>query len=1121
MSTIYDNNKNKDILRGNSEEFLPDTREVSLFSNKNDTEIISYQERSHNAMNLVDDIVLRNYLSKLESFDIEPIPGDLSKDEIILFKINKMVYEKDEYATDKFMSIVSSMTYTNSSIYLIVDGHKDHTDFFLGIKCQDDKREKSTIAETFKNSLLGQFPGIKLEDYSFIQAGAKSSQQDKLLNKISDAVSVSSCVGIPSYKNSKGEYTNANFIQGIEKFATAMQGKVYTAIVLAQNSNQDEIINLRRGYESIYTDLSAMASKQLAYSTNESLANAISETKGFTDSTNTSTTLGTSESHGTSFSTTKTKGTSEENEWAKASKIGGSIISMASPIATAVAMGAVAASPVAAGVLLAGGAISAIGALGAKTITESTADNYGTSTTHTKNESKTEGTSHSESFSETYGKTTTTGSSKNITITIQNKSILEIQKRIDKQLERIALSESTGLWQTGAYFMSYDTDRSTAETAATIFRSIMQGEQSGVETSAINTWYDNTGSKLGYSSLLKYISSLSHPIFRYHSPILDINIPLSSVSLLSSKEVAIMLGLPRKSVPGLPVIEHISLGKEVVMIDNKKNENSFELGCIFDQGITRESNKVFLDVKSLTKHTFVTGSTGSGKSNTVYHLINQIRNQSNAPKFLIIEPAKGEYKNVFGDVNVYGTNPQKTPILRINPFKFPKGVHVLEHIDRLIEIFNVCWPMYAAMPAVLKEAILNCYENCGWDLYNSENIYSDNLFPNFIDLQNELVSVINNSAYSDEIKSNYQGALVTRVKSLNNGIYKEIFSSQELGDEALFDENVIVDLSRVGSQETKSFIMGILIMRLSEYRANSDIPHNSELRHITILEEAHNLLKRVSQEQSSEGNNIAGKSVEMISNAIAEMRTYGEGFIIVDQSPGAVDISAIRNTNTKIIMRLPEYSDRKVAGKASGMKDNQVDEIAKLPTGVAVVYQNDWEEPVLCKINKFEEKEISFKFVPERVESKQNSKVITEILKMLLNGRFRKPIEFNIETIEQGLEKLELSTINKRDVYEALKEYRANGEIEIWNDNNYIKLSKLVADIISGREEILYLTKTFKDHEALTKQLEELVYSKIGNIQEYSENFLLTIYQCLMRDYSLISEKSRQDYLNWFQSSKK
>ena len=109
--------------------------------------------------------------------------------------------------------------------------------------------------------------------------------------------------------------------------------------------------------------------------------------------------------------------------------------------------------------------------------------------------------------------------------------------------------------------------------------------------------------------------------------------------------------------------------------------------------------------------------------------------------------------------------------------------------------------------------------------------------------------------------------------------------------------------------------MGILIMRLSEYRMSTAGEMNVSLHHVTVLEEAHNILKRTSTEQNLDDSNVVGKSVEMISNAIAEMRTYGEGFIIADQSPSAVDMSAIRNTNTKIIMRLPDEQDRHLAGK--------------------------------------------------------------------------------------------------------------------------------------------------------------------------------------------------------------
>ena len=327
-------------------------------------------------------------------------------------------------------------------------------------------------------------------------------------------------------------------------------------------------------------------------------------------------------------------------------------------------------------------------------------------------------------------------------------------------------------------------------------------------------------------------------------------------------------------------------------------------------------------------------------------------------KFLVIEPAKGEYKKALGGypgVSVYGTNPSLTSLLRMNPFSFPAEIHVLEHIDRLVEVFNACWPMYAAMPAVLKDAIESAYSDCGWSLCHSTCLTAGR-FPTFVDVLKKLPEILNTSAYSADTKGDYIGALATRVKSLTSGINGQILcADEELSDEALFDENVIVDLSRIGSTETKALFMGILMIKLQEYRMAKAESSDEALRHVTVLEEAHNLLRRTAFEQSQESSNLQGKSVEMLANAIAEMRTYGEGFVIADQAPGLLDMAVIRNTNTKIIMRLPDVSDRELAGKAANLNDNQIIELAKLERGVAAVYQNEWQEPVLCKVDWFED----------------------------------------------------------------------------------------------------------------------------------------------------------------------
>ena len=318
-----------------------------------------------------------------------------------------------------------------------------------------------------------------------------------------------------------------------------------------------------------------------------------------------------------------------------------------------------------------------------------------------------------------------------------------------------------------------------------------------------------------------------------------------------------------------------------------------------------------------------------------------------------MKPAKGEYRKVFTDVNCFGTNPNLGALVQLNPFAFPAEIHVLEHIDRLVEIFNVCWPMYAAMPAILKESIEKAYISAGWDIVTSENLKFPGLFPTFDDVLEMLEEIVTSSTYSADTKGDYSGALATRLKSLTNGINGRIFTGNEMDLSKLFDTSAILDISRVGSMETKALIMGLTVLKLQEYRMANATEMNSPLKHLTVLEEAHNLLKKTSTEQSAESSNMQGKSVEMLTNTIAEIRTYGEGFIIVDQAPDLLDTAVIRNTNTKIVLRLPEGNDRKITGVSMALSEKQTLEISKILTGVAVVYQNDWQEAVLCKMPRF------------------------------------------------------------------------------------------------------------------------------------------------------------------------
>ena len=612
---------------------------------------------------------------------------------------------------------------------------------------------------------------------------------------------------------------------------------------------------------------------------------------------------------------------------------------------------------------------------------------------------------------------------------------------------------------------------------------MISGEATSMEYNGINIW-----SNKEYFQIVQYLRHFLHPVFQLTRDNVPSDIMTATPATVSTAtELAIQMGLPQHSIDGIPVKESVPFGRNIfkLSIENKRRD-SICIGNIYHLG-TALPQKANLDIDSLTMHTFVTGTTGSGKSNTIYGLVDTLCCTRENIHFLIIEPAKGEYKNVFGnrsDVTVYGTNPYISEMLRINPFRFNNQIHVLEHIDQLIGLFNVCWPMEAAMPAVLKQSIEKAYENAGWNLQTSINSISATLFPDFQDVMNEVEKFIEQSDYSAENKGNYKGALCTRLSELTSGLNGMMFVSDEIEDEKLFDSNAIVDLSRVSSFETKSLIMGLLIVRLQEYRQSSAIPPNAKLRHITVLEEAHNLLKRTSTEQSMDSANIAGKSVEMISNSLAEMRTYGEGFIIADQSPEQMDLSVIRNTNTKIIMRLPFYEDRKLVGKSASMNEAQIDEISKFPTGIAAVFQNDWMDPVLVKIPYYgapkDRYHFQWNYTMRNTESDDETTLLYAMMFHIRGlNTFISNLGINAVNI---ISKMHVSTAIKRQLIKYVKVTDKESRIDIYQE---------IAFLLFNAQEVMELTSNDTTLAEWKYDAENLLEPSIVEFKEWGKNLLL------------------------------
>ena len=880
------------------------------------------------------------------------------------FNITKWVVDKKENSLEKLVNVYEVLSNEDCNIALVFNRTETNTEVFLAVvntKNDSDNVNVENYRKRLIEAIKGNFPG------STVQNERGIGRIPCLAN--SKPYSVATVSNLPTAKSEK--FISQTIEKLIDGVIPSQPSENYTLILLA--SPIQDIENRKLRLSELFSALAPYEKWQTNYTFTASDATTSMATFGVNVGASAGIQHGKNQSVNQSSGDTQSSGESQTDSSGQTDGTNTSHTDGTNKGSSHTTGGSLEGTPFGVG--------ATVDYHYSKNHGTSTADSIGQSTTKTVSRAlaKTASRALSQTVGQTLGSssgvnlgsniganfarasnvTATLGKNEGITQSFTNHNISHALKVLEEQMKRFEKGTAMGMWEFAAYVLSED--QNIANNVAHTYLALTQGEESFMSQSSVNLWRGDLGESSGDAEeIVAYLRELRHPLFGLNPNLLladsTFNVYPSIVTPtvpLTGQELAFSLNFPRKSIPGLPILECAEFGRNIAKFDEEDVTNKMlHLGDIFHM-YHKEDVPVNLRQNSLASHVFVTGSTGSGKSNTIYQLLNEGRN--NGLKFLVVEPAKGEYKHVFGnhdDVSVYGTNPQLTPLLRLNPFSFPKEIHILEHLDRLVEIFNVCWPMYAAMPAVLKKAVEQSYQDCGWNLLESTNPYG-RLYPNFNDIADNIKTIIDSSEYDDENKGAYKGALLTRIESLTNGINGLIFSNDELTNEHLFDSNVIVDLSRVGSTETKSLLMGILVLKLQEYRmANGDM--NAELKHITVLEEAHNLLKRTSTEQMAESANLLGKSVEMLANAIAEMRTYGEGFIIADQAPGLMDLSVIRNTNTKIIMRLPDFSDRDLVGKSANLNDDQIIELAKLPKGVAAVYQNEWIQPVLCKVEKVE-----------------------------------------------------------------------------------------------------------------------------------------------------------------------
>ncbi len=372
---------------------------------------------------------------------------------------------------------------------------------------------------------------------------------------------------------------------------------------------------------------------------------------------------------------------------------------------------------------------------------------------------------------------------------------------------------------------------------------------------------------------------------------------------------------------------------------------------------------------SLNRHVFVCGATGAGKSQTVRSLLEAATGQ-HIP-WLVIEPAKAEYRLMASrlpdaeiirirpgdpDAVAAGLNPLE-PAADTKGNRFPLQTHA----DLVRALFTAAFRSEEPFPQVLSAALTRVYEEAGWDLALGEPHKGVALYPTLTELQRAAERVVTEIGYSQRITDDVLGFIRVRLASLRLGTTGRFLEGGHPIDfGALLRKNVVLEIEDVGDDADKAFLMGTVLIRLAEHLrlAHRTGPSVAGLRHLTVVEEAHRLLRRAEPAGQS-GTGAAGHAVEMFAGLLAEIRAYGEGLVIAEQIPARLAPDAIKNTAVKITHRLPAADDRDAVGATMNATQSQSRFLVTLAPGQAAVFSDGMDFPVLVKMKDGSEREMA------------------------------------------------------------------------------------------------------------------------------------------------------------------
>ncbi|TFI53474.1 ATP-binding protein [Mastigocladus laminosus UU774] len=431
-----------------------------------------------------------------------------------------------------------------------------------------------------------------------------------------------------------------------------------------------------------------------------------------------------------------------------------------------------------------------------------------------------------------------------------------------------------------------------------------------------------------------------------------------------------------------------------------------------------------LSKKQLTQHLLISGVPGSGKTNTSLYLLETLWRSHRIP-WMVLEPAKTEYRGLKAvdslktDLLIFSLGDERVAPLRFNPFELPPTINLNSHLGALVDLFSVSMSMWEPLPNVVEQLIIEAYKRKGFTSLGDNSKLKP---PCFSDLAVLIPEIVPKLGYSQESTDEILAAVSVRINKFRRGpLGKMLDTTESVTFDMLMQRPVILEMSQITNTDDRAFVMGLILNRCYQYWTARRHQATGELKHLLLIEEAHNLLGNVPESGNKEQANPKGKAVKNFANMLAEVRGFGQGIAIAEQNPDGLIPDVMVNTNIKLAHRVVEAKNRETLSRSMLLTPQQEKSLASLGVGQMLYYIGGSPEPSLTNAPNFKDDAVN-KFNPRLSDEEIHTYFQTFLLKynFIYAPPSGCPTETNLAAcIEQGADLVQALLENPR--YQGLK----------------------------------------------------------------------------------------------------